>query len=107
MCTIDKIKRGVDMEIKKILSSKLKCMSGTARDLINMGMWFLYEVDDARFPDVAYFLSAERDYYFLASDGKIMESLPNYPKELECKVRILFDDIPFPESIDNFQPAWA
>ena len=95
------------MEIKKILSSKLKCMSGTARDLINMGMWFLYEVNDNRFPDVAYFLSAERDYYFLASDGRIMESLPNYPKELECKVRILFDDIPFPESIDNFQPAWA
>lgn len=95
------------METKKILSSELKCMSGTARDLINMGMWFLYEVDDARFPGVAYFLSAERDCYFLASDGKILESLPSYPKELEFEVRILFDDIPFPESIDNFQPAWA
>lgn len=95
------------MEIKKILSSDLKCLSGTARDLINMGLWVLNEVKDDNFPDVAYFLSAERDYYFLSSDGSIIKSLLNYPEGMKCGARILFDDIPFPESIDNFQPIWA
>ena len=95
------------MEVKKILSSDLRCLSGTIRDLINMGMWFLYEIHMNELPDVSYFLAGEEDYYLLASDGKVMDSLSTYPKGLECKARILFEDIPIPESIDNFQPAWG
>lgn len=98
---------GVGMKIKRILSSKLKHLSGTIRDLINMGMWFLYEVHTDESSDVSYFLAGEEDYYLLSSDGKIMESLSSYPKGLECKAQILFEDIPIPESIDNFQPVWG
>ena len=95
------------MEVKKIQSTKLKCLNGTTKDLINMGMWVLYEVNDDDFPDVAYFLEAEREYYFLNADGKALSSSSKYPPELKYGARILFNDIPFPESIENFQPTWA
>ncbi|MGP1438455.1 MAG: hypothetical protein ACTTKH_05225 [Treponema sp.] len=95
------------METKKILSSKLKCMSKPIKELINMGMWFLYEVHNYKYKDAVYFLAAGREYYFLSSNGEIIASSLDYPHGLEYDTRILFDDIPFPESIDNFQPAWA
>lgn len=95
------------MEVEKIQSSKLKCLNGTTKDLINMGIWVLYEVNDDKFPDIAYFLEAEREYYLLNTDGKALSSSSKYPMELKYGARILFEDIPFPESIDNFQLAWA
>lgn len=73
-----------------------------------MGMWFLYEVHTyKKYKDVAYFLAAGQEYYFLSSNGEIINSMSDYPHGLKYNTRILFDDIPFPESIDNFQPIWA
>ena len=95
------------METKNISSGKLKYLSRPIKEMINMGMWFLYEVHNYQSKNVAYFLTAGKDYYFLSSEGKIINSTLDYPHGLEYETRILFDDIPFPESIDNFQLAWS
>lgn len=98
---------GVGMKIKRIQSTKLQCLNGTTKDLINMGMWVLYKVNDDKYPGVVYFLEAEREYYLLNAEGKALSSSSKYPNELKYGARILFSDIPFSESIDNFKPAWA
>ena len=95
------------MEIKQILSSDLRCLDSPVKELVNMGMWFLYKIHNYQSKNVAYFLEAGSTYYFLSLDGGVIASTQDYPNGLECDNRILFDDIPFPESIDDFQPAWA
>ena len=87
------------MKIKKIVSSELRCLSGTIKDLITMGIWILYEVHDDESTDVSYLLAGAGDYHFLSSDGKIVKSLPTYPGGLECEAQILFEDILIPDLV--------
>jgi hypothetical protein len=95
------------MNTEKINSTELSRLSATTKDLINMGMWFLYEVDYAKFPEAKYFLSAERKYYFLKKDGEIIAPMSEYPADLEYDVRILFNDLPAQESLSNYKLSWA
>lgn len=62
--------------------------------IINMGMCFLYEINDGRFAETKYFLVAEREFYFLSSYGKVLSSSINYPQDLKYVARVLFKDIP-------------
>ena len=82
------------MKIKGISSSKVKFLSGNIKDLINMGIWFLYEVHDSNFPDVAYLLVSAESCDLLSSEGKIIRSFSNYRESLQRGSRILFNDIP-------------
>ena len=82
------------MKIKNITSSKLRCLTGTIKELINMGVWFLYEVHNESGMDVSYLLAGAGGYHLLTSDGAIVETLPIYPRELECEAQILFEDMP-------------
>lgn len=95
------------MEIKKIKSGILKELTGTTKDLINMGIWFLYETRYEKFPNAKYFLSADKKYYLLACDGSVIASLSDYPVDLEYNTRIIFSDMPKLEPVRNFSRLWA
>lgn len=95
------------MNIKEIESVGLKQLTGTTKDLINMGIWFLYETQYDKFPAAKYFLSADKKYYLLTDNGDVITSLSDYPVDLKYDTRIIFSDMPKFEPIKNFRRLWA
>ncbi len=89
-----------------ITSSILNKLNGTTKDLINYGVWFLYEVDYNANENVKYLLSTDTQDFLLANDGS---ALGIYPKNtaIEYKTRINFEDIPKPPVLNIDKPLWA
>jgi len=73
------------MKIKEISSSKLRCLTGTIKDLINMGVWFLYEVHNESGMDVSYLLEGAGGYHLLTSDGTIVKLYLSILENLNVK----------------------
>ena len=96
------------MKIKPIqFHQQLTCLDDITGDFINRGLWLLYEVAHANASNAKYILETEGERYFLSSKGKVLDSVAENDKDLEYGARIVFDDMPVPESIDNFKPSWA
>lgn len=87
------------MESVRILSTQLKQLNPTVKNLINQGIWFLYTMknDDG----AEYALVANEDIYFLDGKGKVLAR----KKKIDCDdslgQSVYFSDIPLPNSLGN------
>jgi len=90
----------------EITSSLLKKLNGATKDLINYGIWFLYEVDYPINKNVKYLLSTDKQDMLLAEDGGAI-GIRQKGVELKYKSIINFDDIPKPEPINLAEKIWA
>lgn len=95
------------METKSLLSTQFSKLNATARDLINMGEWFLYEISYSKIPAAEYYLSTDQMSFFLSSDGTIISKAPITPPDLNLSAQINFSDLPQPKSLRNLNIAWA
>lgn len=89
------------MENKQILSSTLPNIPGIARDLVNYGKWFLYEVVCAANAEVKYLLSTNNSDFLLNVTGEIISPMPQ-GIELQYNFQITFEDIPVPQTANYF-----
>jgi len=92
------------LQTKDITSSSLSKLHGVTKDLINYGIWFLYEVDYPIDKAVKYLLSTDKQDILLAEDGS---SIGICQKEVEITYKsiINFDDIPKPSKINLAEPV--
>lgn len=83
------------METRTLPANKLPHLSGTIKDAINFGLWFLYEID---YPENIYakyaLATTTRGEFLLTQDGDIISPLPNDIDKNIYKCKILFDGIP-------------
>lgn len=83
----------------EISSSLLKKLNGVTKDLINYGIWFLYEVDYPINKAVRYLLSTDQQDMLLAEDGGAI-GICQKDVQIKYKSIINFDDIPRPQPIN-------
>lgn len=94
------------MEFKALPSVQFSKLNATAKDLINMGEWFLYEISYTPIPDAHYYLSTDQMSFFLSADGTIMEKTPITPADMVFSSQIKFSDLPQPRSLRNISVSW-
>ncbi|MGI5075442.1 hypothetical protein E4N71_08340 [Treponema vincentii] len=94
------------MEFKALPSVQFSKLNATAKDLINMGEWFLYEISYTPIPDAHYYLSTDQMSFFLSADGTIMEKTPITPPDMVFLSQIKFSDLPQPRSLRNISVSW-
>lgn len=94
------------MKTKDITSSSLNKLNGTTKDLINYGIWFLYEVDYPLDPNVKYLLSNDKQDMLLAEDGGAI-GICRKGVDVNYKSIINFNDIPKPQKINLAEKVWA
>ena len=91
---------------KEIISSDIPKLNGTTKDLINTGVWFLYEINYDNVPEAAYCLSADQAY-LLDKEGTILNKYSSIPKEIKLDTSISFSDLPKPAANKNLVVKWA
>ncbi|UTC49844.1 hypothetical protein [Treponema sp. OMZ 855] len=93
------------LKTKDITSSSLRHLQGITKDLINYGIWFLYEVDYPSDSNVRYLLSTDKQDILLSEDGS---AVGIYPKtaDIDYKSIINFDDIPKPSKLNLAESSW-
>ncbi|HHU87753.1 MAG TPA: hypothetical protein GXZ38_00120 [Spirochaetales bacterium] len=92
------------MSSLRIPAKQISQLSSTVKDLINEGIWFLYEAknDKGTFNlGTTYILITDKDAYMLDNEGGILsvDLKTNVSKNLGPSV--YFSDIPFPKSLSN------
>lgn len=87
------------MENKTIPASELPQISGVIKDVINMGLWFLYEIYYDSNENAKYALATDKEEYLLDKDGNILSPTP---KESNIKYinKITFTGIPSAPTIN-------
>lgn len=81
------------MENKTIPASELPQISGVIKDVVNMGLWFLYEIRCESNKNAKYALSTDKNEFLLDKDGNILSPLPKEDK-IEYISEITFTGIP-------------
>ena len=81
------------MENKTIPASELPQISGVIKDVVNMGLWFLYEIRCESNKNAKYTLSTDKNEFLLDKDGNILSPLPKEDK-IEYISKITFTGIP-------------
>lgn len=81
------------MENKTISASELPQISGLIKDVINMGLWFLYEIHYPSDDNAKYALSTDKNEYLLDKDGNVLSPIPKDNK-IEYLYKITFTGIP-------------
>lgn len=81
------------MENKTIPASELPKISGLIKDVVNMGLWFLYEIHCDFNKDAKYALSTDKGEYLLDNDGNVLSAVPKGEK-IEYINKITFTGIP-------------
>ena len=81
------------MENKTIPASELPQISGVIKDVVNMGLWFLYEIRCESNKNAKYALSTDKNEFLLDKDGNILSPLPKEDK-IEYISKITFTRIP-------------
>ena len=61
------------MESRTIPASELPQISGLIKDVINMGLWFLYDIHCKSNPDAKYALATDKNEFLL--DNEVLEYL--------------------------------
>ncbi len=95
------------MDTINIHSTQFKKLNATTKDLINMGEWFLYEINYPEQTSAKYYLSTDQMSYYLEEDGTIVGKTPKTPDNLVLLKQVSFDDLPKPQSLRNVIVKWA
>ena len=75
-------------------ATDLPRLSGTVKDAINFGLWFLYEISYSQNSSAKYSLATSKGEFLLTQDGDIIAPIPkNISKELDYKSKITFSGI--------------
>lgn len=83
------------MDQKTLPATDLPCLSGTIKDAINFGLWFLYEISYSQNLDAKYSLATSRGEFLLTQEGDIISPIPeNVTKDLTYLFKITFSGIP-------------
>lgn len=94
------------MVSKEIESNILPQLNGTAKDLINNGIWFLYTLDNPPVKDAKYCLVADKTY-ILDTKGSILNVPVSDKQAISYKDRLLFSDLPKTIVQENDVIRWA
>ena len=87
------------MKIINIKSSILPDLGIPTKEMINLGIWFLYSIDDNYF-----LLVTDEKNYILNNFGLIIsERIDKDTSDLDIENIIEFSDIPIPPSINKFE----
>lgn len=84
---------------KTIPASDLPQISGLIKDVINMGLWFLYEIRCDFNKEAKYALSTDKNDFLLDKDGNVLSPLPKDSK-IEYISKITFTGIPSAPTIN-------
>ena len=84
---------------KTIPASELPQISGVIKDVVNMGLWFLYEIRCSFNEDAKYALSTDKNDYLLDKDGNVLSPLPK-ENEIDYINKITFTGIPSAPTIN-------
>lgn len=87
------------MENKTIPASELPQISGLIKDVINMGIWFLYEVRCKSNDAAIYLLSTDKNEFLLDKTGNILSPAPK-DNSIEYLSKITFTGIPSAPTIN-------
>ncbi len=88
------------MKSLRIPSKNLNSLNEGIKDLINQGVWYLYEYK-APTKNRAYILVANKDVYFLNNNGKIISTGNKEDIQNFLGKSVYFTDIPLPVSLTN------
>ena len=64
------------MESRTIPASELPQISGLIKDVINMGLWFLYDIHCKSNPDAKYALATDKNEFLLDKVGMYFHQYP-------------------------------
>lgn len=81
-------------------------LNTAAKNCVNKGEWFLYEVSCATVPSAKYYLSTDQMSFFLSEYGTIVQKTPVTPDNLNILSQIIFSDLPSPQSLMNISVEW-
>ena len=81
------------MGSRTIPASELPKISGLVKDVVNMGLWFLYDIRCESVPNAKYSLATDKGEYLLDSEGDVISPVPR-DKAPEYLGRITFSGIP-------------
>ena len=95
------------MDTVNIHSTQFVKLNATTKDLINMGEWFLYEINYPEVSSARYYLSTDQMSYYLSGDGTIVAKTPKTPDNLVFLKQVSFDDLPKPQSLQNIVVQWV
>lgn len=87
------------MENKTIPASELPKISGLIKDVVNMGLWFLYEIHYSSNLNAKYALSTDKNDFLLDKDGNVLSPLPK-DGNIEYISKITFTGIPSAPTIN-------
>lgn len=89
------------MDQKTLPATDLPRLSGTVKDAINFGLWFLYEISYLPNSSAKYSLATSRGEFLLTQDGDIISRVPenvtqkeNVNQDLTYISKITFSGIP-------------
>lgn len=81
------------MESRTIPASELPQISGLIKDVVNMGLWFLYDIHCKSNPNAKYALATDKNEFLLDKDGNVLSPVPK-DEILEYLSKITFSGIP-------------
>ena len=83
------------MDQKTLPATDLPRLSGTVKDAINFGLWFLYEISYSPNPSAKYSLATSRREFLLTQEGDIISPIPeDVTEDLKYLFKITFSGIP-------------
>ena len=83
------------MDQKNLPATDLPKLSGTVKDAINFGIWFLYEIRYSQNSNAKYSLATSRGEFLLTQEGDIISLMPeNIGDDLQYISKITFSGIP-------------
>lgn len=89
------IKNGLTMETKTLPANALPRLSGSVKDAINFGIWFLYEITYSQNLNAKYSLSTSRGEFLLTKEGDIISLIPeSVGDDFKYLAKINFTGIP-------------
>lgn len=87
------------MKSIKIESSILPTLGKDCKEIINLGMWSLYSINNSE----NYVLFTDTKDYILDSNGAILMDCPNHGMDIDMKDIIYFSDLPFPPCVSELK----
>lgn len=83
------------METKVLPANALPRLSGSVKDAINFGIWFLYEISFSQNVNAKYSLSTSRGEFLLTKEGDIISPIPEIVgDDFKYISKITFNGIP-------------
>ena len=83
------------METKFLPATNLPLLSGSVKDAINFGIWFLYEITYTENLNAKYSLKTSKGEYLLTEEGDYISPIPEKASDkFKYLHKIIFSGIP-------------